>query len=38
MRRVQCRVEMGDVGFDTQAIEEGIIDSLKEMVESLKRG
>jgi hypothetical protein len=37
MNRVQCRLESGDVGTDTQAIEDDILDSLKEMVASLNR-
>jgi hypothetical protein len=37
-KRVQRRLTRGDVGIDTQAIEQDIIDSLKEMVRSLKSG
>jgi hypothetical protein len=38
MKRVQRRLEMGDVGRDTQAVEEDIIETLREMIESLKKG
>jgi hypothetical protein len=37
MRRVQRRLELGDVGGDTQALEKDIIDTLKEMVGALSR-
>jgi hypothetical protein len=38
MQRVQRRLEQCDVGADTQAIENDLLDSLKEMAASLKRG
>jgi hypothetical protein len=34
--RVEGRLEVGDVGTDTQAIEQDIIDALKETIEALK--
>jgi hypothetical protein len=38
MKRVQSRLKVGDVGTDTQATEREIIDQLKEMIKSLKKG
>jgi hypothetical protein len=38
MKRVQRRLTISDVGIDTQAIEQDIIDTLKEMIRSLKKG
>lgn len=37
MKHVQRRLEITDVGIVTQAIEKDIIDSLKEMIEALKK-
>src|SRR5262249_17960927 len=37
MMHVQRRLEITDVGVVTQAIEKDIIDSLKEMIEALKK-
>jgi hypothetical protein len=37
MKRVQRRLEKGDVGTGTQAIEDDIIDCLREMIASLNR-
>jgi hypothetical protein len=38
MRRVQRLLERGHLGTDIQAIEDDILDSLKEIVASLRRG
>jgi len=37
MKHVQRRLELTDVGDQTQTIERSIIDSLKEMIEALKK-
>ena len=37
MKHVQRRLEVTDVGAVTQAIEKDIIDTLKEMIEALKK-
>ena len=37
MERVQLRLKITDVGMDTQAIEQDIIDTLKEMISALKK-
>src|SRR5262245_22796033 len=37
MERVQRRLKMSDVGMDTQAVEQEIIDALKEMNSALKK-
>ncbi len=37
MKHVQRRLEVADTGVVTQAIEKDIIDSLKEMIEALKK-
>jgi hypothetical protein len=38
VKRVQRRLESSDVGTDTQALEAEVIDTLKEMIASLKKG
>jgi hypothetical protein len=37
MKHVQRRLEMGDVGPATQALEKDVIDTLTEMVDAVKR-
>lgn len=37
MKRVQRRLKVGDVGIGTQAIEQDIIDALREMLASLEK-
>src|SRR5262245_19863231 len=36
MERVEGRLKVGDVGADTQAVEQEIIDTLREMIKALK--
>jgi hypothetical protein len=36
MKRVQRRLKIGNVGIDTQAIEQDVIDTLKDMIKALK--
>jgi hypothetical protein len=37
MKRVQCRIDLNDVGSTTQAIEQDIIDTLREMIQALNK-
>jgi hypothetical protein len=38
LKRVQKRLEAGDVGKATQAIQQDIVETLREMIEALTRG
>jgi hypothetical protein len=38
MKRVQTRLEAGDVGPETQAIQADVMDTLAEMIKALKKG